>query len=43
MKHGCGTVVVGRKSFSGLQNSFRHDIAEDLIRAGEGLAVWVVE
>jgi nucleotide-binding universal stress UspA family protein len=39
----CGTVVVGRESFSWLQELFQHDIGEELIRRGQGLAIWVVE
>jgi Universal stress protein family len=39
----CGTVVVGRGSFSWLQELFQHHIGEELIRKGQGLAIWVVE
>ena len=39
----CGTVVVGRQSFSWLQELFQHHIGEELIRRGQGLAIWVVE
>ncbi|HLW65487.1 MAG TPA: universal stress protein [Gemmataceae bacterium] len=42
-EHHCGTVVVGRKSFSGWQRLFRKQVAEELVRDGEGIAVWVVE
>ena len=42
-EHGCGTVVVGRKSFSGLQSLFQHHVAEELIGDDGGIAVWVVE
>jgi nucleotide-binding universal stress UspA family protein len=38
-----GTVVVGRRTFSGLKRLFRHHVAEELIRAAEGVTVWVVE
>jgi len=39
----CGTVVVGRKSFSWLQELFRHHVGDELIRRGQGLTIWVVE
>ncbi len=38
-----GTVVVGRHSFSGLKRLFRHHVGEELVRAGKGIAIWVVE
>jgi nucleotide-binding universal stress UspA family protein len=41
--HHCGTVVVGRSSFHGLRAWFRHHIGDELIRKGEGVAIWVVE
>jgi nucleotide-binding universal stress UspA family protein len=41
---GYGTVVVGRNSFSGLKHFFQHHhVAEDLVRAGEEISIWVVE
>ena len=40
---GCGTVVVGRDSFSGWQRMFDHHVADDLVDEGKGLTVWVVE
>ena len=39
----CGTIVVGRSSFHGLRAWFKHHIGDELIRQGEGLAIWVVE
>ncbi len=39
----CGTVVVGRDSFTGWQRLFRHHVAEDLVDEGKGLSIWVVE
>ncbi len=38
-----GTVVVGRHSFSALNRLFKHHVGEELVRAGGGIAVWVVE
>ncbi len=42
-KDGCGTIVVGRKSFSWLKDMFHHHIADELVRKGHGLAIWIVE
>ncbi|MGE3806802.1 MAG: universal stress protein [Gemmataceae bacterium] len=42
-EHDCGTVVVGRHSFSGLKRFFRHHVGEELVRSGEGISIWVVE
>jgi nucleotide-binding universal stress UspA family protein len=39
----CGTVVVGRDSFSWLQELFQHHVGEELVRRGQGFAIWVVE
>jgi K+-sensing histidine kinase KdpD len=39
----CGTVVVGRQSFSWLQELFQHHVGEELVRRGQGFAIWVVE
>jgi nucleotide-binding universal stress UspA family protein len=41
--HACGTVVMGRESFTGLRRFFVHHFADELIRQGHGLTVWVVE
>jgi nucleotide-binding universal stress UspA family protein len=40
---GYGTVAVGRHSFSALKRFFRHYVGEELVRFGEGVAIWVVE
>jgi K+-sensing histidine kinase KdpD len=37
-----GTVVVGRHAFSGLKRLFHHHVGEELVRAGQGIAIWVV-
>ena len=38
-----GTIVVGRHMFSLLESFFKHHVGEQLVRAGERVAVWVVE
>jgi nucleotide-binding universal stress UspA family protein len=38
-----GTVVVGRNCYSRWQRLFHHPVADDLVREGCGLTVWVVE
>jgi hypothetical protein len=42
-EHGYGTVVMGRHSFLGWKRFFRHHAAEELVRIGEGITIWVVE
>ena len=42
-RHGCGTLVVGRHSFYWLREIFHRHVADQLIRKGRGLTVWVVE
>jgi nucleotide-binding universal stress UspA family protein len=39
----CGTIVVGRRSFSWLDRIFSHHVADKLIPKSEGLTIWVVE
>ncbi len=39
----CDTIVVGRETFAGLDRIFRHHIADDVIRRGQGHTIWVVE
>ena len=39
----CGTVVIGRESFTGLRRLFGHHFADELVRQGHGLTIWVVE
>jgi K+-sensing histidine kinase KdpD len=39
----CETIVVGRHSFTLLQRIFRHPVADELIRRGQGYTIWVVE
>jgi K+-sensing histidine kinase KdpD len=39
----CRTIVVGRESFSWLQEMFHHRVADELVRKGQGFTLWVVE
>ena len=39
----CDTIVVGRETFRGLDEIFRHHVADALIRRGQGYTIWVVE
>jgi K+-sensing histidine kinase KdpD len=39
----CSTIAVGRASFSWLREYFEHHVADELVRQGQGLAIWVVE
>jgi nucleotide-binding universal stress UspA family protein len=39
----CGTIVVGRESFSWLREMFHHHVADELVRKGQGFTLWVVE
>ena len=38
-----GTIVAGRQSFSALRELFEHHLADELVRHGQGLTIWVVE
>lgn len=39
----CGTIVVGRSSFSRFKELFRHHVADELVRNAQGMTIWVVE
>ena len=39
----CGTIVVGRKSFSTLKEFFHDHLNDELVRKGQGFTIWVVE
>jgi nucleotide-binding universal stress UspA family protein len=39
----CDTIVVGRQSHAWLRELVQHHIADELVRQGEGLTIWVVE
>jgi nucleotide-binding universal stress UspA family protein len=41
--HACDTIVVGRQSHSWLRELVQHHLADELVRQGEGLTIWVVE
>lgn len=38
-----GTIVAGRHSFSALKELFQHHLADELVRHGQGMTLWVVE
>lgn len=40
--HACGTIVVGRESFSPLRALFQNHVADVLLRHAQGFTVWVV-
>ena len=42
-KQNCGTIVVGRESYPSFKEMFHHHVGEELVRNGQGFAVWVVE
>lgn len=42
-KRACQTVVLGRESLSWLGELIHSDPAEELVRLGKGLTIWVVE
>ena len=39
----CGTVVVGRETFSGFEKMFRPHVGDQLVPQGQGLTFWIVE
>lgn len=39
----CGTVVVGRQAVSWFRELAGGDLAEELVRCGKGVTIWVVE
>jgi K+-sensing histidine kinase KdpD len=41
-EHACQTIVVGRESYSWLQELFQTHIADKLLQKSQGLTVWVV-
>jgi nucleotide-binding universal stress UspA family protein len=41
--HACDTIVVGRQSHSWLRELVQGHVADELVRQGEGLTIWVVE
>ena len=41
-KQNCGTIVVGRESYSSFKELFHHHVGEELAKKGQGLAIWVI-
>ena len=39
----CGTIVVGRDTFSSFKEKYKKHIGEELVEKGKGFALWVVE
>jgi nucleotide-binding universal stress UspA family protein len=42
-QHACGTIVVGRASFSWWQEVFKEHVADKLIAQSQGFTLWVVQ
>ncbi len=42
-ERGCSTIVVGREAYSKLRELLQHHVADELVRHGQGFAIWVVE
>lgn len=42
-KQNCGSIVVGRESYSTFKEMFYDHVGEELVRKGRGFAIWVVE
>ena len=43
LNRGCRTIALARAHLPGIHEFFHHHASEELIREGEGIAVWVVE
>lgn len=41
-KQNCGTIVVGRESYSSFKEMFHHHVGEELVRQASSLAIWVI-
>ena len=41
-KQNCGTIVVGRESYSNFKEMFHHHVGEELVRQTSSFAVWVI-
>lgn len=41
-KQNCGTIVVGRESYSNFKEIFHQHVADELAKKGQGFAVWVI-
>lgn len=42
-KQDCGTIVVGRESYSAISDLLQRHVGEALVREGKGFAIWVIE
>ena len=38
----CGTIVVGRETYSNFKEIFHHHVGEELVRQAQGVAIWVI-
>jgi nucleotide-binding universal stress UspA family protein len=38
----CGTIVVGRETYSIFKEIFHHHVGEELVRQAHGVAIWVI-
>jgi len=41
-EHDCGTIVVGRETYSSFQEMFHRHVGEELARHAVGYAIWVI-
>lgn len=41
-EHHCGTIVVGRETYSSFQEMFHRHVGEELARHAVGFAIWVI-
>lgn len=41
-KQNCGTIVVGRESYSSFKEMFHRHVGEELVQKGQGFAIWVI-
>ena len=41
-KQTCGTIVVGRESYSSFKEMFHHHVGEELAQKGQGFAIWII-
>lgn len=41
-KQACGTIVVGRESYSSFKEMFHHHVGEELAQKGQDFAIWII-
>jgi nucleotide-binding universal stress UspA family protein len=41
-KQTCGTIVVGRESYSSFKEMFHHHVGEELAEKGQGFVIWII-